>query len=73
MNDRSCFSPVEPAVWIDEKPVVLHQDVRPPLPMRPSRIARRDCECKRFGTANALCVVQPKGVLHSIRAAPSGR
>jgi hypothetical protein len=29
---------------VDEKPVVLHADVRPPRPMRPGRIARRDCE-----------------------------
>jgi hypothetical protein len=31
----------EPVVCVDEKPVVLHADVRPPRPMRPGRIARR--------------------------------
>ena len=51
----------EPVVCVDEKPVVLHADVRPPRPMRPGRIARRDCEYERCGTANVFCGVQPKG------------
>ena len=29
----------EPVVCLDEKPVVLHQEVRPPLAMRPGRIS----------------------------------
>ncbi len=37
----------EPVVCVDEKPVVLHADVRPPRPMRPGRIARRDSEYER--------------------------
>ncbi len=44
----------EPVVCVDEKPVVLHADVRPPRPMRPGQIARRDCEYKRRGTANVF-------------------
>ena len=32
----------EPVVCVDEKPVMLHHEVRPPLAMRPGRIARRD-------------------------------
>ena len=35
------LSEKEPVVCVDEKPVVLHADVRPPRPMRPGRIARR--------------------------------
>ena len=31
----------EPVVCIDEKPVVLHQEVRPPVAMQPGRVARR--------------------------------
>ena len=54
----------EPVVCVDEKPVVLHADVRPPRPMRPGRIARRDCEYKRCGTANVFCGVQPKAGRH---------
>ena len=34
----------EPVVCVDEKPVVLHQEVRPPQAMRPGRVARRDGE-----------------------------
>jgi hypothetical protein len=34
----------EPVVCVDEKPVVLHQEVRPPQPMQPGRGARRDGE-----------------------------
>src|ERR1700746_799833 len=50
----------EPVVCVAEKPVVLHQDVRPPLAMRPGRIARRDGEYQRCGTANVFCGVEPK-------------
>jgi transposase len=61
----------EPVVCIDEKPVVLHQDVRPPLPMRPGRVARRDCEYKRCGTGNAFCGVEPKAGRHFTRVTPT--
>jgi transposase len=54
----------EPVVCVDEKPVVLHADVRPARPMRPGRIARRDCEYQRRGTANVFCGVQPKSGRH---------
>ncbi len=50
----------EPVVCMDEKPVVLHQDIRPPQPMRPGRVARRDGEYRRCGTANVFCGVEPK-------------
>jgi len=50
----------EPVVCVDEKPVVLHQEVRPPQAMRPGRVARRDGEYQRCGTANVFCGVQPK-------------
>jgi len=36
----------EPVVCVDEKPVVLHADVRPSRPVRPGRIARRDCSIR---------------------------
>jgi hypothetical protein len=36
------LSETEPVVCVDEKPVVLHADVRPPRPMRPGRVALRD-------------------------------
>ena len=57
-----------PLVCIDEKPVVLHADVRPALAMRPGRVVRRDCEYKRCGSANTFCGVEPKAGRHFTRA-----
>jgi transposase len=61
----------EPVVCVDEKPVVLHADVRPPRPMRPGRTARRDSEYERRGTANVFCGVQPKAGRHFTKATPN--
>jgi hypothetical protein len=47
----------QPVVCLDEKPISLHDDLRAPLPMAPGRIAKRDNEYKRCGTANVFCVV----------------
>ena len=55
------FSEREPVVCIDEKPVVLHADLRPPLPMRPGRGLRRDCAYERRGAANTFCGVAEGG------------
>jgi transposase len=57
----------EPVVCIDEKPVVLHADLRPPRPLRPGGALRRDSEYKRCGTANAFCGVEPKAGRHFTR------
>jgi DDE superfamily endonuclease len=54
----------EPVVCIDEKPVVLHEEVRPPVAMQSGRVARRDAEYRRCGTANLFCGVQPKAGRH---------
>src|SRR5579863_10019974 len=54
------LSEKEPVVCVDEKPVVLHADVRPPRPMRPRPDCPRDSEYKRQGTANVFCGIQPK-------------
>jgi len=50
----------EPVVCVDEKPVVLHQEIRPSQAMRPGQVARLDGEYQRCGTANVFCGVQPK-------------
>ena len=60
----------EPVVCIDEKPVVLHQEIRPPIAMQPGRVARRDCEYRRCGTANVFCGVQPKAGRHFTEVTP---
>jgi transposase len=62
------LSEEEPVVCVDEKPVVLHAEVRPPRPLRPGRVLRRDSEYKRAGTANVFCGVEPKAGRHFTRA-----
>ncbi len=54
----------EPVVCIDEKPVSLHRDVRPPIPAKPGKPAKRDNEYQRCGTANVFGVVEPKAGRH---------
>jgi transposase len=61
----------EPVVCVDEKSVVLHADTRPLVPMRPGRIARRDYEYQRCGTANVFCGVQPKAGRHFTKVTPT--
>ena len=61
--EKPC-NPEEPVVCLDEKPVTLHADVRPPSPAVPGREARRDNEYERCGTANVFCAVEPKAGRH---------
>jgi DDE superfamily endonuclease len=48
-----------PTVCLDEKPVVLHADVRAGLPPAPGQVERRDYEYERRGTANLFVLVEP--------------
>jgi hypothetical protein len=48
-----------PMVCLDEKPVVLHADVRAGLPLAPGHVERRDYEYERHGTANLFVAVEP--------------
>ena len=64
------YNPAEPVVCLDEKPVTLHAEVRPPSPAEPGREARRDSEYKRCGTANIFCAVEPKAGRHFTFATP---
>jgi len=48
-----------PTVCLDEKPAVLHADVRPPLPLAPGHVECRDYEYERRGTANLFVLVEP--------------
>lgn len=54
------YNAAEPVVCMDEKPVTLHAEVRPPIRMAPGKIAKRDNEYERRGTANVFCAVEPK-------------
>lgn len=58
------YDPQEPVVCLDEKPITLHADVRPPSGAQPGREARRDNEYERCGTANVFCAVEPKAGRH---------
>jgi transposase len=65
------YHPAEPVVCLDEKPVSLHADVRPPIPVAPHRTAKRDNEYKRCGTANVFCAVEPKAGRHFTLPTPN--
>lgn len=64
------YNPAEPVVCLDEKPVSLHADVRAPIPAKPGKVAKRDNEYKRCGTANVFGVVEPKAGRHFTTATP---
>ena len=53
------LDPLEPVVCFDERSVVLHEDAKPGVSMRPGRLPRRDYEYVRCGTANIFCIVEP--------------
>jgi transposase len=65
------WSAQQPVVCVDEKSVSLHQEVREALPMQPGRVARRDHEYKRCGTANVFCGVEGKAGVHFTRVTPN--
>src|SRR5450631_2933781 len=54
----------EPVVALDERPVQLLATERMGTPMAPGRVARRDYEYIRRGTANVFCIVAPKTGRH---------
>src|SRR5260370_16948598 len=53
------LDPAEPVVCLDERPVVLREDARRGVAMKPGQISRRDYEYVRCGTANIFCIVEP--------------
>src|SRR5579872_3109572 len=58
------YNPQEPVVCLDEKPVVLHRDLRPASAAEPAQPAKRDYEYERCGTANVFCAVEPLAGRH---------
>ena len=60
-----------PVLCIDEKPVVLHAEIRSPMAMKPGRAARRDYEYRRCGTANVFCGIEPKAGRHFTKVTPT--
>lgn len=65
------LSTSEPVVCVDEKPIVLHEDKRPMIPMQPGQVARRDYEYKRCGTANVFCGIEQKAGVHFTKVTPT--
>jgi hypothetical protein len=55
------FDPARPVVCLDEKPVALHAESRPPVPATPGQGERRDYEYVRQGTAAVFVLVEPRG------------
>jgi hypothetical protein len=53
------YDPQYPKVCLDEKPVVLHADVQPPVPVEPGQPERVDYEYERRGTRNLFVLVEP--------------
>ncbi len=62
---------LQPVVCLDERPVQLLDSERPETEARPGRLARRDYEYIRRGTANVFCVVEPKAGRRQTRATPN--
>jgi hypothetical protein len=62
----------EPVVCLDEKPITLHADVRPPSPAEPGREARRDNEYERCRTANVFRGTQSGSTLYLCHAGSLG-
>ena len=58
------YNPQQPVVCLDEKPVVLHREVRAPQAAAPGVIAKRDSEYQRRGTANVFCAVEARAGRH---------
>ena len=52
-------APKRPVVAMDERPVQLHKDLRPPVPAKPGRIACRDYAYKRVAVVSAFLFTTP--------------
>ena len=65
------YDAAQPVVCLDEKPISLHKEVRPPRPAAPGHTAKRDNEYQRCGTANVFAVVEPKAGRHFTCATPN--
>lgn len=53
------YDPTAPVVCFDEKPLVVHGEVREPSPVKPGTPQRSDYAYERLGTANLFVCVEP--------------
>jgi hypothetical protein len=65
------YDPKAPVACLDEKPVSLHADVRPPHLARPGHLAKHDFEYRRCGMAHIFAVVEPNAGRHFTGATPN--
>jgi hypothetical protein len=61
----------EPVFCLDERPVQLVDAELPGRRARPGKIAKRDYEYIRRGTANIFCIVEPRAGRHQTHATPN--
>lgn len=61
----------EPVVALDERPVMLRDSIRDGSNAVPGKVARKDYEYRRRGTANVYAIVSPKGGRHWTHATPN--
>lgn len=61
----------EPVVALDERPVQLLDCAREGRPAAPGRVARRDYEYVRRGTANVFCITEMLAGRHFTHATPN--
>ena len=60
-----------PVVCVDEKPVVLHANMRSSTPMSEGEAKRVDYEYRRRGIANVFCGVEPKAGVYFNKVTPT--
>jgi transposase len=54
------LDPAESVICVDEQPYQMLDDVRPPTPAAPGKIAKQDYEYRRCGTCSVFVAVEPK-------------
>lgn len=64
-------NPKEPVICLDEKPVQLLKEVKPPSSAQPGMISKQDYEYIRKGTANVYCLIEPKAGKHFSKVTPN--
>lgn len=58
------YNSQKPVVCIDEKPVILQADVKPPLEGKPGSVKKIDYEYERNGSINVFAMVEPKAGIY---------
>lgn len=63
----------QPVLCLDEKPIQLLGEVRPPSGLLPGEGRRVDYEYKRHGTCNVFCAIEPKRGRYFTQVTPQRR